>query len=141
MKKTALIMVSLILAAIITGGSATTDESEYGELRAEIEEHAVEIIGKSCSVVGCHGGNKPAAELGLEKEKLSAMVGMPSTQLKGAMMVDAGSPNNSYFLMKVRGDKGIVGSKMPVWVDPLTGEEIKLLHLWVYSMSLDAESK
>lgn len=45
-------------------------------------------------------------------------------------------PDSSYLLKKLRGDRDIVGVRMPFFGDPLPAEQIDLIRRWIESGAL-----
>ncbi|MFA4948372.1 MAG: hypothetical protein WC674_07695 [Candidatus Krumholzibacteriia bacterium] len=85
---------------------------------------------------GCHGGKKPRMGLNLEPAKLvEAVKDIRSRQIDSLKLVDTQMPEKSYLLMKVRGDKGIKGSRMPDNAPVLFAGEIKTIDLWIRGIS------
>jgi hypothetical protein len=60
----------------------------------------------------------------------------PSRQIDTLKLVDTKRPEASYLIMKIRGDKGIHGDRMPLDAEPLKAEETNTTELWVYSMAV-----
>jgi hypothetical protein len=93
------------------------------------------IMQQSCATSGCHQGAFAKKKLNLESAKfLAALVDRPSLQAEKYKLVDTENPQKSYLLIKVRGDSGMVESRMPIEAPPLQAEEIKALEDWVYSL-------
>jgi uncharacterized membrane protein len=98
---------------------------------------AVSLMKKRCA--GCHKAKSPKAGLNLEPGTLVAMVkDAPSRQVNTLKLVDARSPEKSYLLMKIRGDKGIKGTRMPLDAAPLTAKEIEQIESWIRFISRPA---
>jgi len=94
------------------------------------------IFAQTCAAIGCHSGNHPAKSLNLEPAKvIASAVNVPSRQVISLKIIDPKSPGKSYLLMKVRGDKKIVGLRMPKGRDPLTADEIQALKDWIESLA------
>lgn len=95
---------------------------------------AVPLIKKRCS--GCHNAKNPKAGLNLEPGMLVAAVkNVPSRQINALKLVDTRDPERSYFLMKIRGDKGIKGTRMPINAAPFSAAEIERIEDWIRSLS------
>lgn len=128
----------LALACCSSGeGSKATPKEETdpaGMLREASDAEPLSILEKRCA--GCHGGVSPKARLSLEPERLlAAMRDVPSRQIDSLMLVDTRVPGRSYLLMKIRGDEGIRGSRMPDDAAPLSGKEIETIELWVRGLA------
>ena len=90
-----------------------------------------EIFTPRCATSGCHAGNNPAANLPLgAREIAAAIVDVPSAAKPDYKLVAPGDPVNSYLLMKMRGDEGIAGDRMPP-ARALEAEQIALVEAWV----------
>ena len=86
-------------------------------------------------MAGCHRGAYPKKKLNLEPDKfLESVLNAPSQEINSLKMVDTKNPEKSYLLMKIRGDKGIKGSRMPDDAPPLKKEEIKAIEDWIFSL-------
>ena len=110
------------------------DTAPAGTLREAPDAEPFSILEKRCA--RCHGGAYPKARLSLEPERLlAAMRDVPSRQIDSLMLVDTRVPGRSYLLMKIRGDAGIRGSRMPDDAAPLSGKEIETIDLWVRSLA------
>lgn len=99
----------------------------------KLEKEILPVIRRSCSVSGCHEGERPKANLDLSADDLRpALLDVPSRQVKEIFLIDSKDPGRSYMLMKVTGGEGIKGRKMPVGNVPgLSAEEISLFADWV----------
>ncbi len=98
---------------------------------------AVPLISKRCS--GCHNTKNPKAGLNLEPGTIVAAVkDVPSRQINTLKLVDTRAPEKSYFLMKLRGDKGIKGTRMPINAAPFSAKEIERIEDWIRSISRPA---
>jgi hypothetical protein len=94
----------------------------------------VSLIDKRCA--GCHGGKHPRMGLNLEPAGLAdAVRDVPSRQVKSLMLVDTRAPGRSYLLMKIRGDKGIKGSRMPLDAPGPLPDEIENIESWIRFIS------
>ena len=89
-----------------------------------------EIFTPKCATSACHGGNNPAANLSLRAGDIAQIVGASSAARPDYKLIAPGDPVNSYLLMKLRGDEGIAGDRMPP-ARALEPEEIALVEAWV----------
>ncbi len=122
---------SSIMAQQAAPGEATVPVDSTGKAN---RARTVSLINERCA--GCHGGKYPGMGLNLEPGKLVAAVkDVPSRQIDSLMLVDTRRPERSYFLMKVRGDKGIKGSRMPDDAAALSPREIKMIDRWIHGIS------
>ncbi len=82
--------------------------------------------------IACHGGERPAAGMSLAVDGfVASLTDVPSTEAKKLARVDTGNPEASYLLMKLRGDKGIQGSRMPIGLPALEEEELQIVVDWI----------
>ncbi|MFC2157933.1 DUF5777 family beta-barrel protein [Acidobacteriota bacterium] len=111
-------------------------------LSAQIEEWSIDrMFIQNCSSVGCHSGQYPAAGLNLTKEHfMSDLVDVRSKQLPSMKRVDPGHPQNSYLLMKLRGDKKIQGYRMPFGRDPLSPDMITFIEKWIRGLQSESDA-
>ena len=94
----------------------------------------VSLIEKRCA--GCHGGRYPKKGLSLEPAGLvDAVRDVPSRQVNSLMLVDTRAPGRSYLLMKIRGDKEIKGSRMPIGAPAPSPEDIERIGSWIRFIS------
>jgi len=102
----------------------------------KLQEGVKTILKRSCSVSDCHRGAYPRMYLNLEEDKfLKALLNIPSQEIPSLKLVDKEKPEKSYLLMKIRGDKAIVGRRMPLDSPPLSEGEIKIIEDWISSPS------
>jgi cytochrome c553 len=80
----------------------------------------------------CHGGERLAAKLDLQGDKLeAALVNVASTEIDTLKLVDATKPDRSYLLLKLKGDERIKGSAMPLRAPALDPAKIKAVEAWI----------
>jgi len=98
-----------------------------------VPENIVALLKKRC--VDCHSGSKPAESLNLEPDRiLAASLDRPAVGDPARKLIDAAAPEKSYLLAKVKGDRDIRGSRMPVRQARLPEPEIELLRDWILSL-------
>ena len=111
-----------------TGGDSPDGDGGQAVTLARLSE---EIFTPRCATSGCHAGNNPAANLPLgARDIAAAIVDVPSAARPDYKLVAPGDPVNSYLLMKMRGDEGIAGDRMPP-ARALDAEQIALVEAWV----------
>ena len=109
--------------------------SQWAQEAPAVPENVKTIIGRNCSVARCHQGKHPAGDLNLEPAKfLAATLNAASQKDPGKMIIDTSAPEKSYILAKVKGEPGIVGSRMPPRRNPLTADEIRAIETWILSV-------
>jgi hypothetical protein len=114
---------------------STKAEVQLDSAKAEMQHKAAAIFRANCAIAGCHRGEHPKKDLNLEPEKfLSFTVNVASQEKKDLKRVDTTSPEESYLMMKIKGEKGIKGSRMPDEAPPLKKEEIKAIEDWIFSL-------
>jgi len=111
-------------------------------VRAALQTKVFTIVKRSCAVSGCHTGKHPEAKLPLDPTTImKSTKNVPSREIPSLMRVDTQNPEKSYLLMKIRGDAGIRGQRMPRDGAPLKTEEIKTIELWLESLSTPVNAK
>jgi len=86
--------------------------------------------------IGCHSGNRPAAGLDLSPGGFAeALVGIESRKVKQAKLVDLEFPGKSYLLVKLRGENGIRGDRMPLRSAALSFKEIGVVEEWIRDLA------
>ncbi len=134
-----LMRLSLLLIAALWWGGCGGDDSAVGP-DSQGEGSPTEatlaqvraVFAVSCTFSGCHSGVAPAAGLSLEGDFAARIVGVASGQRPGFKLVDPGNPNESYLLIKVRGDDEIVSQQMPPGA-PLSPEQVAIIRAWIAS--------
>lgn len=92
---------------------------------------AGDILDGQCA--GCHGATKPAQGLDLRASAFRAnTVGKASSEDPTTPLVSPGHPEASYLYLKVTGDPGIHGAKMPQG-GALTQPQLDALSAWIAS--------
>jgi hypothetical protein len=105
-----------------------------------LQEEVKTILKRNCSVSDCHRGTYPRMYLNLEEDKfLKSLLNIPSQEIPSLKLVDKANPEKSYLLMKIKGDKAIVGRRMPLDSPPLREDEIKIIEDWISSASATFE--
>ncbi len=96
---------------------------------------AAEILVPRCATAACHGGSSPAYSPRLDAEAgWAALVDQPSTQASGMVLVAPFAPEESYLLLKIRGEGGSVGgiaTPMPIQDTALTPSELAAIEAWI----------
>ena len=96
-------------------------------------EKVKDLFKRSC--IKCHGGSMPAQELNLEPAYLlDSTVNVTSLEQTNLKIIDTANPQNSYLLMKIKGEPTIAGKPMPLKNEPLKDEEIKIIEEWIVSL-------
>lgn len=125
---------SVLLTWAAAAPAGARDSSVQG--RAELEKQVVEIFSRNCARAGCHTGSSPMMGLKLTKEEFRARtINQPSTEKPGLMRIKPGHPDSSYLVMKILGEKEIIGSRMPFGRDPLSPNEIATIVEWIKGLS------
>jgi len=128
----------IIASVAILGLNSFVLGNVPADVRNQAPDNVKPIIKQNCSVSGCHSGKYPAANMSLEPEEFPArVINAPSLEVPGLRIVDADAPERSYLIMKVKGEPGIVGKRMPANRDPLTEEQIRDLEEWIRSLKAE----
>jgi len=105
-----------------------------GTTEGRLWEEVMTILKQNCSVLDCHRGTYPRKNLNLEEDKfLKSLLNIPSQEIPSLKLADKENPEQSYLLMKIKGDKAIVGRRMPLDSSPLRDDEIKIIKDWISS--------
>lgn len=116
--------------------SESENELKPGETSMEpnsLREDVESVFRLNCA--WCYGSKKPKKNLRLEPgiwEK--SIINVPSSERESLKIVDAAEPEKSYLLMKIRGDRSILGDQMPPGF-PLNNKEIGIIHQWIHSLA------
>jgi len=118
----------LLASCVIFGLGLSVDQNDS-------QQQAETIVKHNCSVMGCHQGKFPAANLNMELGQFpGTVVDVPSKEKSELKIVDKGNPEKSYLFLKVQGSPEIKGKRMPLGKDPLTAEEIQAIANWILSL-------
>ena len=91
-----------------------------------------EVFGSSCAIAHCHDQEAWAGQLVLSSgQSYGNLVNVKSSQKPGEKLVSPGEPQHSYLLAKIRGEKGIKGSRMPIGRPSLSLEQEKVIEEWI----------
>lgn len=90
------------------------------------------IFTPRCAVSGCHvaGGNGPMP-LTSTQESYDNLVNQPSIEVTTLQIVEPMNPADSYLIIKLTGELGIVGDTMPQGGGLLPADEIQLIRDWI----------
>jgi mono/diheme cytochrome c family protein len=103
----------------------------------ELPADIAQLLAKRC--VSCHG-RPGAAGLSLAGDDMAAsLVDVTSTEVDTLSLVEPGSPERSYLLMKLLGDERIVGRPMPPGGKPISQETLGSLEAWVRGLVSETE--
>jgi mono/diheme cytochrome c family protein len=142
MSKSLGILTALIIISVCLFAASTPAEKQPSAEQQKLTAQVAKIFEQSCATSGCHKGQFPKKKLNLEADKFAAaMVDVKSLQIDSLKMVDTKAPEKSYLLMKIRGDKGIIESRMPIDATPLKEAEIKAIEAWMKSLKVDEKEK
>ncbi len=93
-----------------------------------------DIFTRSCG--RCHGTARPAIGLSLRPEDFAdALIDVASKEIKELVRVDTKEPEKSYLLMKIRGDEGIIGERMPLGGKALDESAIAVVEAWIETVA------
>ena len=131
---------SLLLVAGLSWAGCGGDDSTLGPDGTDGEGTLTEatlaqvsgVFSVSCALSGCHSGGEPTADLSLEGDFAARIVGVASGQRPDLKLVDPGNPDDSYLLIKVRGDDEIVSQQMPPG-KVLPAEQVEIIRAWIAS--------
>lgn len=92
------------------------------------------VFTESCVSSQCHGGAAPKESLDLRSNAaFDELVGVPSVQSGGLMLVEPGNAENSYLYIKLgRGDQTLRDERlMPSSSSPLCDEKLDYIKQWI----------
>ena len=96
------------------------------------------ILNNSCAFTGCHGSTNPnpiggvmVLEISDNDASYGQIVNVPSVEQPQLKRVRPFQPDSSYLLKKLRGDKDIVGARMPFCCQPLAPGTIAIIQTWI----------
>jgi len=146
MKKKMLPILILIFSFIVFDASrnfaqdkAVKAEKAITASKDALQKKVATEFKNHCAISGCHKGQFPKKKLNLEPDKFyNAIVDVPSLQIDTLKLVDTKSPEKSYLLMKIKGEKRIVGDRMPEETPPMKPEEIEVIEKWIQSLQASA---
>ena len=112
---------------IVESVSSIDENAEDILILPKFGEIQNKIFAKSCALDGCHttGGVSPV----LEGNTYQNIVDVPSSA--GMDYIQPNQPNESYLLLKILGDAGIEGARMPLNRSPLSEAEIEAIIEWI----------
>lgn len=119
------------------GGNDVDDPGDAGDVDAPTTEITLaqisgQIFAPNCAFSGCHGGGSPQANMSLEAEFVAGeIIGIASTERPEFKRIDPGNPDDSYLLMKLRGDSRITGGQMPLGGGTLPAELLEMVREWI----------
>jgi mono/diheme cytochrome c family protein len=146
-RKAATVYVALVGLVFVFGTSPVAQQlapkarpPAADSIKLALQQRAMKIFARDCA--DCHGGTHPKMELNLTPPgAIAAVAGVSSRQIDTLKLVDPGKPKTSYLVMKIRGEKGIKGSPMPLHDTPLTADEIRTIELWIRSLGAPPAKK
>ena len=141
MKNGNFLFVVLVFAfmAIACGGGGSSDgdddTGDDGGLEPTLSSIQENIFTPTCARSGCHSAGSASGGLSLaDGDSFGELVGTASSEAPTLNRVEAGDPDNSYLLNKLRGTAGDVGgtdTQMPLGEAALSDEEIEAIEEWI----------
>jgi hypothetical protein len=130
--------IPVVLAAAVVAGCGTRKDLPLGpgdggapDPTATFTRVQGEVFSVSCALSGCHAGAFPQAGMNLSTgAAYAATVGVRSSERSELVRIAPGDPDRSYLVQKLRGDAGIVGSRMPL-SGSVTDAQVRLVVDWV----------
>ena len=91
-----------------------------------------QIFTPVCAKAGCHAAGSSPSGLVLEAgQSYGNLVGRPAAENGSLDRVAPGNPDGSYIILKLRGDPGITGERMPLGGPYLTSDQIAGIAAWI----------
>lgn len=121
----------LFMLLVFFLGCSNNDDSAMGPDNSDQQQPDLssfseiqdQVFTQSCAISGCHLGS--SAPFGLDLSEANAygnLVNVASGEKPSLLRVKPGQPDSSYLIMKLRGDPGISGSRMPANGPPFLEE-------------------
>lgn len=134
------VLLSLLIVAAC-GGSSSGDEDDGEDndggtgLEATLSSIQENIFTPTCARSGCHSAASASGGLSLaDGDSFGELVGTESSEAPTLERVEAGDPDNSYLVNKLKGTAGDVGgtdTQMPLGESALSDEEIEAIEEWI----------
>ncbi len=113
-----------------TGAAARLPGQETGSVA--VPDAVRSVLQQRC--VDCHTGDTAPMGLRLDAQSFPASaLGVASRERPELKIIDPSDPAKSYLLMKIEGDQGIQGNRMPP-TGPLTDAQLKTLRGWILGL-------
>ncbi len=104
-----------------------------------VQDRVAMIFEKNCISAGCHSGSYPQQGLKLTPESFyGTTVNVQSAENPALKRVNPGNPDSSYLVMKIMGDPGITGLRMPFGREPLKPDEIAAIVEWIKDLKIQS---
>jgi hypothetical protein len=120
------------LSVDVVHGLSSPDAAGVDSTFASISE---KILVPRCASAACHGGNPPPNFPRLDAgAAYDAIFQVPSQQASGTNLIAPFLPEQSYLLLKVRGDAGTVGgiaTTMPLGDAALDPSDVAAIEAWI----------
>ncbi len=96
-----------------------------------------EILTPECATSGCHNGTTSPLGLNLiDGKAYDKLVGKPSNQVDGLLLVEPSNADSSYLIHKLEGTQD-GGAQMPIGKPSLSSEQITLVKKWILDGALE----
>lgn len=133
------IILFMAMIAACGGGSSSDDDDggndDNGGIEPTLSSIQENIFTPTCARSGCHSAASASNGLSLaDGDSFSELVGVASSDVPTMDRVEAGDPDNSYLIHKLRGTQATVGgggSDMPQGASALSDEEIEAIEEWI----------
>lgn len=118
-------------------GAGAHASAQYDTLRVQIAAEVRTLFDRLCLM--CHGGQPSAMKLDLSADTLwPEPLMVKSAQRDTIDLIVPGRPDESYLVMKIKGDARTKGNRMPPGPKPLAEEDAALLEDWVRGLAAPA---
>lgn len=136
------LFISVLVIFSCGGGGSSDGDDDGGEdgdgdtgLQATLSSIQENIFTPTCARSGCHSAASASNGLSLaDGDSFSELVGVASSDVPTMDRVEAGDPDTSYLIHKLRGTQATVGgggSDMPQGASALSDEEIEAIEEWI----------
>ncbi|MBL1214346.1 MAG: hypothetical protein HND52_13390 [Ignavibacteriae bacterium] len=132
-----LIFISILINScaehIVESTPSIIDKQNQDKVLAKFSSIQDRVLNLSCAVSGCHNGTTfPNLSEGGAYANIVGVTGS-----SGQNLIEPGDANNSYLYLKIVGASGIFGDQMPKGQDPLPGEVIDSIKMWIDNGALN----
>lgn len=126
---------SLLLCAC--GGEDDESTAKPSTIEPKLQVIEQKVFAQSCTFSSCHGTDSPKQGLSLVAPTHAALVGKPSNEVSGRVLVVPFDPEQSYLYEKLTKDQPASGARMPFASEPLSEEQLAAIKLWIENGALE----
>lgn len=125
------------MLSMVACGGEDEPPAKSSTLEPQLQAIEQKVFAQSCTFSSCHGTDSPKQGLSLVAPTHGALVGKPSNQVSGRVLVVPFDPDQSYLYEKLTKDQPTAGVRMPFGSEPLSGEQLAAIRLWIENGALE----